>query len=591
MQNAKHTQLVPMFDGFMFDKSHKAYYDDKLIKNETSEFIQWDYKSNVCERKAFLDFTLDDASALLERLEWLHKISAAIDDGKLADGEVLNIVVDWLACLCGNDIIYHENTYYTYEKGVFKQGIGKDYEVKRALAQQIVPHIHVGSKQRKQAYISACAALKRAKAAQTAESSNKDIESKELAKSQAKIAMEQWNMLHKNVAGVKMVHFIVQGYIERSTYTHSDFYEKLDAQPNLIAFNNCVFDLYSGKFRELRRTDYISTTTGYDWIEPDETAKNEFETLFLNKVFVDIKVRTHFLKTLCASLDGTKRRHKFNIWCNFGRNGKSITMNAISKMLGGYYGVMNSAVLQTCKQDAGQATPQFIVLKTCRVVSVNEPEVSRKLNSNLIKEMSGGDPITLRRLYSSAIETFQPMAMPTMPCNDIPNMDRNDDAIMNRLDIIPFMSTFGVRPDKSIIEKDNVDKMEFKADHSIEGRLVDWRCCFFKSIVKHFKDYLENPNFVLEHCAMADDYQRKQDLVKEFMDEKMKRREDDDDGTGERTKIKDIVHHLNKYLKGKTDKTYTSHTLAKYYRTNKYKCSKHGSDIYLFHYVFNWEYM
>jgi phage/plasmid-associated DNA primase len=256
-------------------------------------------------------------------------------------------------------------------------------------------------------------------------------------------------------------------------------------------------------------------------------------------------------------------------------------------MLGGYYGVMNSAALQNNKQDAGQAAPQFIVLKTCRVVSVNEPEVSKKLNSNLIKEASGGDEITLRRLYSGTMETFYPKATLTMPCNDIPNMDRNGDAGMNRLDIIPFKSTFGVRPDKSEIKEDNIAKKEFVADHSITSKLVNWRCCFFKSIVTHFGDYLKNPNFVLETNNMADDYQRNQDLVKEFMDEKMKRQESFDDGTSERTKIKDIVYHLNKYLKGKTDKTYTSHLLAKYYRTNKYKCGKHSSDIYLSNYVFD----
>jgi len=563
----EHCNIVPMFDGFMLDIDYKDIYQNDLIYIcPDDSLIQWAFKSNICKDEDFIQFKKsfnpNDDSYL--STDYIHQIKNSIHDN-IIDGGVLDIVIDWLYKICGEDIIYYDNLYFSYKNGVYNNYNAEkgNYELNQVLTKRIVPYI-------KQ------------------EVNLMQIEWKQINKKENKIEWDKakdlynkWIELFKCVSSSSKVQIALQLYISMSKYKQMDFYDKLDSSDNLIAFDNVVYDLYSGEFRDIEKKDCISITTGYKWSEPSDELMNEFNTKFLNKVFVNEEIREHFLKSICASLDGNKRRHKFTIWSNFGRNGKSLTMTFLKKVLGKYHGNMNSSVLQNQKAEGGNATPQFKVLRKSRLVAMNEPEITKKINSNLVKELSGGDEITMRQIYSPNIETFKPKASIVMICNDVPNMDRNDPAVMNRLDIIPFESTFGVRPNKTIITEDNYELKEFITDNDIENNLDKWRCCFFKTIVKYFKEYLKSPSFTLT-SEMCDEYTEDQDLVKEFINEKLTNKD------GERIKLKDIPHHLNKYLKSKTNENYTSRKLGKYFRMNNYNVVKSSGETYLYDYNFNW---
>ena len=565
----EHSHIVPMFDGFMLDIEYKDIYQHELINLcPEDSLIQWDFKSNICIDEEFHDFekTFNPNDDSYISQEYIGKVKQSIGTD-IIDGAVLDIIIEWLYKLCGDDIIYHDNLYFTYKNGIFSRNIYEkgNYELAQILSNRIVPYIRSEVVYFKNRLTEAAI----------------DKKSDFLKWVKAKSVFTDWNELLKCVSSCVRVQNTCQLYVSMSKYKKKDFYDNLDGADNLIAFDNQVYDLYTDKFRPLEKKDCISITTGYKWVEPTPELMAEFEQDFLNKVFVDETIRTHFLKSICASLDGNKRRHKFTIWTNFGRNGKSLTMTFLKKMLGKYHGCMNSAILQNSKAEGGNASPQFAVLRSSRLVAMNEPEITKKINSNLVKEMSGGDDITMRRLYASDVETFKPKASIVMICNDVPSMDRNDGAVMNRLDIIPFESTFGLRPDKSIITEDDIANKEFKTDNDIETNLDKWRCCFFKTIVAHFKDYLKNPAFTLK-SEINDEYTANQDLIQEYIDEKMTQ------SPGHKVKVKDICHHLNKYLKGKQDISHNSRTLGKYLRLYKYNVEKKNGEACLMGYNFNW---
>ena len=46
---------------------------------------------------------------------------------------------------------------------------------------------------------------------------------------------------------------------------YRDFYERLDAAPNLLGFANGVYDLDAGEFRAGRPEDHLTFSTGYDY--------------------------------------------------------------------------------------------------------------------------------------------------------------------------------------------------------------------------------------------------------------------------------------------------------------------------------------
>ena len=59
-----------------------------------------------------------------------------------------------------------------------------------------------------------------------------------------------------------------------------DFYTKLNQNYHLFAFKNTVFDLNEKKFRDIQPDDYISKTTGYHYIQPNESYIDEVKELF-----------------------------------------------------------------------------------------------------------------------------------------------------------------------------------------------------------------------------------------------------------------------------------------------------------------------
>ena len=97
------------------------------------------------------------------------------------------------------------------------------------------------------------------------------------------------------------------------------FEEKLDANPSLLGFENGVYDLENGEFRQGRPDDYISFTTGINYIEydPQNPYIEEIEN-FMAKVLTNESVREYVLTLFASILDGTNRDEKFHIWTGSG---------------------------------------------------------------------------------------------------------------------------------------------------------------------------------------------------------------------------------------------------------------------------------
>jgi hypothetical protein len=97
---------------------------------------------------------------------------------------------------------------------------------------------------------------------------------------------------------------------------------EFDSKFYLCGFDNLVYDLNEDKFREYKYDDYISITTGYEWLEPT----NEQITI-INKIIKNIfpieNERDLYLSILSTGLEG-RCLEKFTIANGIGRNGKGL---------------------------------------------------------------------------------------------------------------------------------------------------------------------------------------------------------------------------------------------------------------------------
>ena len=97
------------------------------------------------------------------------------------------------------------------------------------------------------------------------------------------------------------------------------FDEALDSNGHLLGFENGVYDLEELEFREGRPDDYVSFSTGTEYLpydEQDETCREIRE--FWSRVFPSEVMKEYVLTLLASFVNGNTREERFHIWTGSG---------------------------------------------------------------------------------------------------------------------------------------------------------------------------------------------------------------------------------------------------------------------------------
>jgi hypothetical protein len=101
-------------------------------------------------------------------------------------------------------------------------------------------------------------------------------------------------------------------------------------QCNLLAFKNGVYDLCAKKFRDIKKTDYLTKTVGYMY---DPTVTNTELDEFVSTTFnPDTKEKFYDMVADIVNM----RNARLHILQGAGANGKSVAVNLIKLLLGEY---------------------------------------------------------------------------------------------------------------------------------------------------------------------------------------------------------------------------------------------------------------
>jgi P4 family phage/plasmid primase-like protien len=288
----------------------------------------------------------------------------------------------------------------------------------------------------------------------------------------------------------------------KAVFLDREFANVKDTNKMLLGFTNGVLDLTQKVFRDGKPTDYITMTTGYDYVEQ---STSKVDTYF-NQVFVKDELRYYALNFLASCLEGKNKRKKALFWTGFGDNSKSILENIVQQTFGNYAGTL--PVSYFIGKTKG-ATPELNKVKQCRIVFTNEPSPKDELDVGLFKELTGNDEIQTRQLYKESDKTTSSVMFKfVVLCNKEPKIDSNDVATWNRIRVLPFESKFTDNPDEK-------SEYEFKKndDFVIDLELKQAFMTKLFSLYKNGFDLFE-PELVKQATR---NFQAKNDTIQHFI--------------------------------------------------------------------------
>src|SRR5829696_2643463 len=224
--------------------------------------------------------------------------------------------------------------------------------------------------------------------------------------------------------------------------------EELDRDPWLINCQNGTLDLRTGKLKDHDPADRITKIVPMDY-DPDAPAPR-FKR-FLKEALVDDAVIKFVKRYSGYTLTGITRERLLAILYGFGKNGKTTLVELLHEVLGDYARNTDVETLLIKKyQGVGN---DVAALKGARFVSAAEVEKGRRLAESKVKQLTGRDTVTARFLFGENFD-FKPEFKLWLSTNNKPVIQGTDDAIWDRLRLIPFTQRFdGDRQDPKLPEK------------------------------------------------------------------------------------------------------------------------------------------
>lgn len=281
---------------------------------------------------------------------------------------------------------------------------------------------------------------------------------------------------------------------------------QFDANPYLINCLNGTYDLKTCTFKEHDWKDLLTMQTNFNHTVSHDVKCERWEK-FIAEVTQGEKDKADFLqRALGYSMLGMSNEEcMFILHGKTTRNGKSTLLNTIETMMGDYAKVAPVGMICRCdrQKDAEAATPMLAGLKGKRFVTMSESNEYGRLDEEKIKQYTGGEEISARALYQSAV-TFKPQFTLWLSCNDLPMVTDKSLFASDRIKVVEFNRHF------SPSEQDTHLKDELCTQESMSG--------IFMWLVRGYKRYKKKGLTMSDNLrGVINQYADDNDLILQFL--------------------------------------------------------------------------
>lgn len=245
---------------------------------------------------------------------------------------------------------------------------------------------------------------------------------------------------------------------------------EFDANFNFLNLNNCTYDLNNHTTHKHTQDDSLTITLPYNY---DSKAKCPVWENFLKVAFNNDKSVINYLQQIIGySLTGENRLQAWWFLYGDGGRGKSTFANVLTNLLGSYGTRIKTDTIMAKDYVSGGDTPnpEIAKLRNKRLAVAAEVNEGHKLNESLIKDLTGGDPISARFLFQKHVsEPFISKCKLFLYGNHKPYVRGTDNGIWRRIKLIPFKVAIPTDKKNIFLDKELENEISGILNWSLEG--------------------------------------------------------------------------------------------------------------------------
>lgn len=277
---------------------------------------------------------------------------------------------------------------------------------------------------------------------------------------------------------------------------------QMDRYKMLLNTPGGVINLKDGSITPHEPEKYFTKITAVEYSENSDCPR---WSAFLDDIFGGDKELIRYVqKAVGYSLTGSTAEQCAFFLYGTGRNGKSTFLDIVRGIFGDYAANIQPETIMVRNTSGSAINSDIARLKGARLVTSTEPNEGVRINEGLLKQLTGDDTVTARKLYGEEFE-FKPEFKLWMATNHKPIIRGTDTGIWRRIHMIPF--TAQIPPDKV----DRNLKYKLRAELAAIFRWAVEGCLLWQS------EGLKMPRAVME---IVREYRREMDVISAFIEDR-----------------------------------------------------------------------
>jgi putative DNA primase/helicase len=288
--------------------------------------------------------------------------------------------------------------------------------------------------------------------------------------------------------------------------------DEIDQKPWLIACKNGVLNLRTGELEPGRHRDMLLKASPVEWKGIDAPCETWEKSIL--EIFSGSQPLVECFQRVCGyAMVGKVLQSILVVMTGRGRNGKSLIVETLAKVLGPLSGAIPSEMLlDQFRASSAGPSPDIMSLRGLRMAFASETDDGCKISPSRVKWLTGNDTITGRNPHDKHPVQFKPSHTLFLLTNHKPHAPAEDFAFWERIVLFPF--------DLSFVDREPRNENECRADPNLARKLEDELPGILAWMVRGCLSW--QVQGVAPPAAVKDavkDYQRKEDSIADFIDE------------------------------------------------------------------------